>query len=45
MEVLLGNQAYFKHIVQINYEGVASDNPLVFRWYDAIIALCGENTA
>ena len=45
MEVLLGNQEYFKHIGQINYEGLASDNPLAFRWYDTFIALCGENTA
>ncbi len=30
----LGNKEFFKGISQIKYEGLESDNPLAFRWYD-----------
>ena len=33
-EVFIGNQEYFKGIDQIKYEGVGSDNPLAFKFYD-----------
>lgn len=33
--VVLGEQAYFKNIASIRYEGQGSDNPLAFKWYDA----------
>lgn len=45
MEILLGNQEYFKNIGQIKYEGVASDNPLAFRWYDANRVVAGKTMA
>ena len=35
MKVLTGSKEYFKNIGQIQYEGLDSDNPLAFRWYDA----------
>ena len=34
MSVLLGEKEYFKGLGQIKYEGLQSDNPLAFRWYD-----------
>ncbi len=45
MEILLGNQEYFKNIGQIKYEGVESDNPLAFRWYDANRVVGGKTMA
>lgn len=39
-QILLGDKEYFKGIGKINYEGLNSDNPLAFRWYnpDQIVA-------
>ncbi len=34
MPVVTGEREYFKGINTIQYEGLASDNPLAFRWYD-----------
>ena len=34
MSVVTGKKEYFKKIPEIKYEGVKSDNPLAFRWYD-----------
>src|SRR5690606_18257010 len=34
-KIILGNQKYFKGIVEIKYEGLNSDNTLAYRWYDA----------
>jgi xylose isomerase len=34
MNILLGEREYFKKIPQIKYEGLKSDNPLAFRWYN-----------
>lgn len=34
MAVTIGEQEYFKGIPAIRYEGIESDNPLSFRWYD-----------
>ena len=34
MLVLLGEKEFFKGIGQIKYEGLDSDNPLSYRWYD-----------
>ncbi len=34
MKVVTGKKEYFKKIPQIKYEGLKSDNPLAFRWYD-----------
>lgn len=34
MSVITGNKEFFKNIAEIKYEGLESDNPLAFRWYD-----------
>ncbi len=34
MAVITGDNEFFKNISQIKYEGLESDNPLAFRWYD-----------
>jgi xylose isomerase len=34
MSVITGKKEFFKNIPQIKYEGLKSDNPLAFRWYD-----------
>lgn len=45
MEILIGNQEYFKNIGQVKYEGLESDNPLAFRWYDANRVVAGKTIA
>ncbi len=45
MEILVGNQEYFKNVGQIAYEGLESDNPLAFRWYDASRVVAGKTMA
>jgi len=45
MNILLGNQEYFKNIGQIKYEGPDTDNPLAFRWYDASRVVAGKTMA
>lgn len=45
MNILLGNQEYFKNIGQIHYEGPESDNPLAFRWYDPTRVVAGKTMA
>ena len=42
MNVVLGEQEYFKGIPQIKYEGLESDNPLAFRWYDEHRIVAGK---
>jgi len=42
MSILIGSQEYFKGISKINYEGLASDNPLAFRWYDEKAVIAGK---
>jgi len=34
MAVITGKKEFFKNIPEIKYEGVKSDNPFAFRWYD-----------
>src|SRR6476661_4936878 len=34
MPVIIGEKEYFKGVPQIKYEGIHTDNPLAFRWYD-----------
>ena len=34
MTVIKGNKEFFKDIPKIKYEGIESDNPFAFRWYD-----------
>ena len=43
MKVVTGNKEYFKNISQIKFEGVESDNPLAFRWYDENKIVAGKS--
>ena len=42
MSVLLGEKEFFKGIGQIKYEGLDSDNPLSYRWYDESKIIAGK---
>lgn len=42
MTVALQSKTYFKNIPQVRYEGVDSDNPLAFRWYDENRMVAGK---
>ncbi|MEO6844002.1 MAG: xylose isomerase [Ginsengibacter sp.] len=42
MQVLTGKKEFFKKIPQIKYEGLKSDNPLAFRWYDENKKIAGK---
>lgn len=42
MTITMGKQEFFKGIGPIPYEGLGSDNPLAFRWYDANKVVAGK---
>jgi xylose isomerase len=42
MSIVTGETEFFKGISQIKYEGLGSDNPLAFRWYDADRVVAGK---
>jgi len=42
MPVTTGQKEFFKGIDAIRYEGVESDNPLAFRWYDENRLVAGK---
>ncbi|WP_374950714.1 xylose isomerase [Mucilaginibacter sp.] len=42
MSVITGEKEFFKNIGQVKYEGLESDNPLAFRWYDANKVVAGK---
>ena len=42
MSVLLGDKEFFKRIGKIKYEGLQSDNPLAYRWYDENKVVAGK---
>ncbi|MFD2873504.1 xylose isomerase [Mucilaginibacter ximonensis] len=42
MKVIQGETEFFKGISQIKYEGLESDNPLAFRWYEADRVVAGK---
>ncbi len=42
MSVVTGKKEYFTKIPQIKYEGLKSDNPLAFRWYDENKKIAGK---
>ena len=42
MKVIQGDKEFFKNIPQIKYEGIESDNPLAFRWYDENKIVAGK---
>ncbi len=40
--IVTGEKEFFKGIGQIKYEGLESNNPLAFRWYDADKVVAGK---
>ena len=42
MSIVTGNKEFFKGIGQVKFEGVESDNPLAFRWYDENKIVAGK---
>ena len=42
MTVIKGSKEFFRDIPQIKFEGVESDNPLAFRWYDENKVIAGK---
>jgi xylose isomerase len=42
MKVITGNKEFFKNIPEIKYEGIESDNPFAFRWYDENKVVAGK---
>jgi xylose isomerase len=42
MAPITGEKEFFKGISQIQFEGIESDNPLAFRWYDADRVVAGK---
>jgi len=42
MSVITGEKEFFKNIPQIKYEGLESDNPLAYRWYDENKVVAGK---
>jgi len=42
MSVITGDKEYFNGIGQIKFEGLESDNPLAFRWYDENKIVAGK---
>ena len=42
MSVVIGNKEFFKGIGQVKFEGLESDNPLAYRWYDENKTVAGK---
>jgi len=42
MSVLLGEKEFFPSVGQIKFEGLASTNPLAYRWYDESRIVAGK---
>ncbi len=42
MNIVTGHKVFFKEIGKVKYEGVESDNPLAFRWYDESKMVAGK---
>lgn len=43
MKIITGDKEFFKGIGSIKYEGVESDNPLAFKWYDENRIIAGKS--
>ena len=43
MTVITGTKEFFKAIPQIKFEGVQSDNPFAYRWYDENKVVAGKS--
>jgi xylose isomerase len=42
MNVIKGSKEYYPSVAQIKFEGLQSDNPLAFRWYDESRVVAGK---
>ncbi|MEO8763117.1 MAG: xylose isomerase [Ginsengibacter sp.] len=42
MKIVTGDNEFFKSIPQIKFEGINSDNPFAFRWYDENKIVAGK---
>ncbi len=42
MSIVTGSREFFPGIEKIGYEGVGSDNPLAFKWYDENAVVAGR---
>ena len=42
MSVVIGNKEFFKGISQVKFEGLGTDNPLAYRWYDENKIVAGK---
>lgn len=42
MAIVKGDKEFFKGIGEIKYEGLESDNPMAFRWYDPNKVVAGK---
>ena len=42
MKIITGDKEFFKGIQQIKFEGIESDNPLAYRWYDENKMVAGK---
>ncbi|MDQ3278565.1 MAG: xylose isomerase [Bacteroidota bacterium] len=42
MEAIAKPKSFFKNIPQIKYEGLESDNPMAYRWYDENKVVAGK---
>ncbi|THU35902.1 xylose isomerase [Niastella caeni] len=42
MKIITGDKEFFKGIGAIKYEGLESDNPLAFKWYDENKVVAGK---
>lgn len=40
--IITGNKEFFKNIGEIKFEGIHSDNPLAFKWYDENKVVAGK---
>lgn len=43
MSITLGNKEFFPGIGKINFEGVGSDNPLAYKWYNENQVIAGKS--
>ncbi|HUR11660.1 MAG TPA: xylose isomerase [Flavitalea sp.] len=42
MKVITGKKQFFKNIPEIRYEGLKTDNPLAYRWYNERKVIAGK---
>ncbi|MDA3924089.1 MAG: xylose isomerase [Kiritimatiellae bacterium] len=43
MSIITGSREYFPSVSKIAYEGLGSDNPLAFKWYDENAVVAGKS--